>query len=173
MQEFQAAPWSTALKVVSTVATAVLAAVAVLVGGVVPRAAHVPAAFGLALLALPIAIFVFAVLFVVRGYALDGATLHVERALWRTTIPLRGLTRAWHDPNAMSRSLRIFGNGGLYSVTGLFENAALGRYRAFVTDPKSAVVLQLESGVVVVSPAHPQAFLGHLQLVAPGVSVGR
>jgi hypothetical protein len=73
----------------------------------------------------------------------------------------------------MRRSLRLFGNGGLFSITGIFQNATLGRYRAFVTDPKQAVVLRYESRVVVLSPANPDELLGHLELVSPGSVVGK
>ncbi len=42
----------------------------------------------------------------------------------------------------MRGSLRLFGNGGMFSITGLYRNRALGNYRAFVTDLKKTVVLR-------------------------------
>ncbi len=174
MQRFEAAAWPVSLKLVSTVAAVVLLGATGVLYRAVPRGARVPfaAGFGAFVFAVPLGILLVALCFLVRGYELDGTGLYVERLLWRTRVDLGGLTRAWHDPSAMRRSVRLFGNGGLFSITGIFQNAALGRYRAFVTDPKRAVVLRYESRVVVVSPADPDALLGHLTLVAPGAVVG-
>ncbi len=174
MQRFEAAPWPASLRVVSAIATVVVAAVALGLYLGVPRGTRTPFAeeFGTLLAVVPVAILVFALLFVVRGYEVDGATLYVERLLWRTSVPLAGLARAWHDPAAMRRSLRVFGNGGLFSITGVFRNRALGSYRAFVTDPARAVVLRFDARVVVVSPADPGALLGGIAMAAPGAVVG-
>ena len=173
MQHFEAAPWSTALKVVSTLATLLLAAVAIALFHFIPRGTAVPFAetFGTIVLIVPVATLLFAVLFIVSGYDLDRHHLYVQRLLWRTSIPLDGLTRAWHDPAAMRRSMRLFGNGGLFGITGIYQNKTLGRYRAFVTDPRQTVVLQLASRTVVISPAYPQAFLGELRLLHPQIAV--
>ena len=174
MQRFAAAPWPVSLKVVSAAATILLLGIAFGLGRVVPRVTRVPFAgtFGSLLAVMPAAILFGALLFVVRGYEVDGGGLFVERLLWRTEIGLDGLQRAWADPAAMRRSLRLFGNGGLYAITGVFQNQALGRYRAFVTDPKLAVVLRFEKRTVVVSPAHPHALIGQLQLAAPAAVIG-
>ncbi len=174
MQRFDAAPWPVSLKVVSILASTVLVSVTFVLYRVVPRGTRVPFAetFGTLVVFVPLAILLVALLFLVRGYEIDTTGVWVERLLWRTPIGLGGLTAAWRDPAAMKRSLRLFGNGGLYSVTGLFQNAALGRYRAFVTDPKQAVVLRYESRVVVLSPANPDALLGHLGVVSPGTVAG-
>ncbi len=174
MQRFDCAPWPVLLKVVSAIAAAVLAGAAFVLVRVVPHGTRAPLAewFGALLPVVPAAILLGALLFVVRGYEFDEGGLYVERLLWRTPLGLSGPVRAWHDPSAMRRSIRLFGNGGLFSVTGIFRNAALGSYRAFVTDPKKAVVLKYESRVVVVSPADPRALLEHLKTVSPATAVG-
>lgn len=174
MQRFDAAPWPVSLKVVSTIGTVALGGVACVLYRTIPRGTRVPFAetFGTFMPVVPAAIVVVALLFIVRGYEFDGTGLHIERLLWRTPVGLEGLNRAWRDPSAMRRSLRLFGNGGLFAITGIFQNKALGRYRAFVTNPKQAVVLRYETRVVVLSPADPDALLGHLRLVSPGTSIG-
>jgi Bacterial PH domain len=174
MQRFAAAPWPLSLKVVSAVAAVVLIGATFAVERAVPRGTRVPFAetFGSLLVVVPAAILFVALLFVVRGYEVATDGLYVERLLWRTRVGLDGLRRAWHDPAVMRRSIRLFGNGGLFAVTGIYQNRTIGRYRAFVTNPKLAVVLQFESRTVVVSPAHVDALLGELRLVAPGVAVG-
>jgi len=174
MQRFDAAPWPTLLRVVSALASAALVAATVVLARVVPFGTRAPFAqtFGELLSLLPVAILAGGLLFMVRGYAFEGGGLFVERLLWRTPVRLDGLERAWHDPKAMCRSIRLFGNGGLFAVTGIFRNAGLGNYRAFVTDPKRAVVLRFASRTVVISPAEPRALLDHLRTVSPATVVG-
>lgn len=168
---FPAAPWPAFLKATSWIATAVLAAASYAVFKAIPRGTRVPFAetFGTLVAFVPLLIAVTATLFVVTAYEVDSTELRIRRLLWNTRVPLTGLTRAWHDPEALKGSIRIFGNGGLYSVTGLFQNTTLGRYRAFVTDPKLSVVLRLAKRTVVISPADPAAFLQLLPSLVPGV----
>ena len=174
MQRFEVAPWATSLKVVSALGTLVLVGAAFILFRAIPRGTRVPFAetFGTILPAVPLLTLFFALLFVVNGYELDTSGLRVQRLLWSTRLSLAGLDRAWHDPSVMCRSLRLFGNGGLFSVTGLFQNATLGRYRAFVTDPKQAVILHFPSRVVVLSPRYPHAFVGHLHTLIPNLAEG-
>jgi hypothetical protein len=58
----------------------------------------------------------------------------------------------------MARSLRTWGNGGAFAITGRFRNARLGAYRAYVTDTSRTVVLRFRSETVVISPDDPQRF---------------
>jgi hypothetical protein len=91
--------------------------------------------------------------------------LWVQRLVWRTRLPLAGLQSAQLVPDAMQRSLRTFGNGGLFSFTGFYRNRALGAYRAFVTDPHRTVVLRFPDRTVVVSPSEPETFIQDLATV--------
>ena len=159
MTRFDAAPWASRLKVASIAAVALLAVVAAMLWGTLPHGATAPGAIPKFLVLVPPLAIAAALLFVVRGYGIEGDGLEVQRLLWSTRVPLAGLQRAWHDPDAMQRSIRVFGNGGLFVVSGLFRNRALGNYRAFVTNPDHAVVLRTPSRVVVISPAEPRAFL--------------
>jgi hypothetical protein len=113
-----------------------------------------------------------AILFVVTGYEVDHSQLVVHRLLWPTRIDIRGLTRVWHDPAALKGSLRVFGNGGLFSFTGLFYNRALGRCRLFATDPKRAVVMVLPARTVVVTPADPEHFIRAVRGLIPSAQAG-
>lgn len=171
MNRFEAAPWPAALKAMSLLGTAVLAGVSYSMYRSIPSATRVPFAHGVgtsvALVSPLVAL--IAVLFVVRAYEIGPAELRIQRLFWTTRIPLEGITRAWHDPAAMKRSIRVFGNGGLYSITGLYRNRTLGSYRAFVTDSKQSVVLALPKRSVVISPADPRAFLDHVAACCPGI----
>ncbi len=168
-----AAPWPTSLKVVSAIGTAVLVGTGYAATRVIPHGTRVPFAetFGTFVALVPPLVALGALLFVVRGYEVDPGEIRVSRLLWSTRIALDGLTSASHDPSAMACSLRLFGNGGLFSITGLYQNKTLGRYRAFVTDPKRSVVLRLPKRTVVLSPEDPFTFLHQLRSLAPGVEI--
>jgi hypothetical protein len=113
------------------------------------------------LLMLPVA-----ALFVVRSYAIEFNELLIRRLLWTTHLPLAGLQSAEVVPDVMRGSLRLFGNGGMFSITGLFRNRALGNYRAFVTDLKKTVVLRFPKRTVVVSPENPEQFVAEISRFA-------
>src|SRR6185436_1056036 len=121
---------------------------------------------------LPVLIVVLSALFVVRRYTIDGGVLRIRRLLWDTVVPLDSLRRAWSSPEAMRGSLRLFGNGGLFSITGLFRNRPLGYYRAFAMDPKLSVVLDFPDRKVVITPESPERFLEQLRVARPWVTVG-
>lgn len=105
----------------------------------------------------------------VRGYELGAGELRIRRLFWDTRIPLEGLRAIEPDPEATRGSLRLFGNGGLYSYSGLFWNRRLGRYRLYATDPSRAVVLRFERRVVVVSPDKAAEFVRVLRgRISPG-----
>ncbi|MCE1229477.1 MAG: PH domain-containing protein, partial [Firmicutes bacterium] len=97
--------------------------------------------------------------FTVRGYTLTRESLLVHRLGWTTMVPLDDLQSAEFDPFAMQKSLRVVGNGGLFSFSGYFTNKTLGSYRALVTDPLNAVVLRFSNKTLVVSPDAAQTFV--------------
>jgi hypothetical protein len=45
--------------------------------------------------------------------------LYIERLLTDTQVSLAGLSRVWIEPLSSQGSLRIFGNGGLFSFLGV------------------------------------------------------
>jgi hypothetical protein len=95
----------------------------------------------------------------VRGYELAPGELRIRRLLWNTRWPLDDTAHAAVRPRAMRGSWRMWGNGGLFAITGIFSGSGLGRYHAFVTDPARTVVITTRKGIVVVSPDRPQAFV--------------
>ena len=169
---FPAAAWSTSLKVVSLLGTVALCGVSYAAYRAVPVPSGFTHNFGLGVALVPLAVLLGAVFFVVAGYTVEGGQLRVERLVSSTRVPLSGLRRVWVDPGVCKGSLRVVGNGGLFSFSGWFYNRRLGRYRLFATDPRSAVVLQFSDRVVVVSPATPHAFVGHLHHLMPQLLVG-
>ncbi len=161
------APWSKALTFATlSVTVLVLACAAGLIVAIGDPIA-------LSSAATLLAIWVGAALFAVRGYVLSPSALVVQRLLWRTEVSLDGLIRAVAEPRAMSGSYRLAGNGGLFSFSGQFTNRQLGRYRAFATAPRLAVVLELPKQKIVVTPDQPERFLSTLHALYPTANVVR
>jgi hypothetical protein len=168
---FPAAPWPTALKLVSTFGTVALLATAYGAYRAAPLAAGFTRNFGIGVALIPLAVLAGAAIFVVRGYTVIEGELYIERLLSVTRVELTGLRRAWSEPLACKGSFRLFGNGGLFAFTGWFYNKKLGNFRLFATDISRTVVLQLPKRVVVVSPADPQAFIAALRHEHPELEV--
>lgn len=170
---FAAAPWSTLLRAATLLGAGILVAVGIGAAMAIPRDTRVPFAetFGVFVALVPPAIAALSVLFVVRGFEVDRHVLRVRRLLWWTTVPLTGLVRVAVDPALVKGSVRVFGNGGLFSFTGRYRNRELGPYRAFVTDWSRAVVLYVPGRAIVVSPADPAAFVRAVSARFPGVAV--
>jgi hypothetical protein len=155
-EEFFAAPWSTLLTVVSLVSCSILFGVILL--GLVTGGRGNP--FWLVLMvALPLTIVMVTAAFTVRGYILTDNTLYVQRLGWHSKIELNNFVNIEFDAQAMENSLRIWGNGGLFSFTGTFQNQKLGRYQAYATDPARSVIIQFCDRTIVVTPDNPERFV--------------
>jgi hypothetical protein len=89
--------------------------------------------------------------------------LLVQRLGWHSELILKNLVSAECDPEAMKRSIRVFGNGGFFCFAGKFRNKRLGVYRAFATAPHLAVVLRFTDRMVVVTPDNPEEFVKALK----------
>lgn len=147
------APWGRELTALTTISTVMIMMVVMFVWS---RGARITPVLMLGVLAVPLAL-------TVRGYELAPGELRIRRLWWDTRWPLDGAVKAAVRPDVMARSWRLWGNGGIFAVSGRFSNAALGRYRAFVTDFKRTVVLETPRGIVVVSPEHPEQFVAAVE----------
>lgn len=151
------APWGKLLVGMTLFACLICVGVAVLMWSQVGSAEVGPYAAWLAM--LPLAVMVISALFMIRGYVVTADEILIERPLWSTHFARNRLESAVVDPAVLRGSIRLFGNGGFFSFTGVFQSSKLGRYRAFVTDPARCVILRFSDRVVVVSPADPEAFI--------------
>ena len=107
-------------------------------------------AWTLSMVGMPLALLVTSPLFAIRGYAMEDGNLRVRRLGWSSHLELGRVAEVYADPDAMKRSIRLFGNGGsLYA--GCFGTGP-GQYRAFV-HPAHAV--SSAERVIVVSPRDP------------------
>jgi hypothetical protein len=173
VDRFPAAPWSKLLWVATIFTCVLLGSVGYAAWRVIP---HLPSKPGAALVgtlvaATPPLVALLAVLFVVREFALEGRALAVRRLLWWTVVPLEGLKSIAMDAEVLRGSLRVAGNGGLFSITGTFWNRRVGRYRAFITDPSKVVILVTPGRTIALSPADPAAFVDRVRALFPGARV--
>lgn len=167
---FPVAAWPTALKVVSAIGTIGLLAAGFAAYRAIPTPSGFTHQFGLGVALIPVAVLLGALFFIVNGYAIEDDDLCVDRLFTSTRLPLAGLSRAWLEPAVCKGSMRIFGNAGLFSFTGLFYSKRLGRYRLFATDFSHAVVLVFPGRVVVITPEKPHAFIEYLRHRFPNLA---
>ena len=152
MNQFKA-PWGMQLRIASTLSTVLLVGISVYYA--FAAAPNSPKWVGL----LPGVLLAGSLLFMVRGYTITGDTLLVQRLVWSTQLPLARLQSAEYQPLVTRRSIRLFGNGGMSSFTGLYRNKSLGNYRAYVTDLNRTVVLTFPDRRIVVSPDAREEFV--------------
>lgn len=168
------APWPGLLIGISVAGTLALVLASAIGLAVLPPR---PVGPRVALAALPAAVVLGCLVFMVRGYVVTDRELIIQRLGWANRWPLARLESVAVDPQAMRYSLRLWGNGGLFAFCGWFRNKKLGLYRAFATDPKRSVVLRFGSQTIVVTPEDPAAFVEAIQarctLPASGFQTGR
>jgi hypothetical protein len=79
------------------------------------------------------------------------------------------ITKAGRVEKLADRSIRLWGNGGLFAGTGIFWNGTWGIFRAYVTtsDRENMVLVETQSGKVSVSPNDPVEFIAALTKIIP------
>ena len=152
--EFRA-PWGKVLKTTTTMTLGLLVAVA----AAVLAFGNKESTMRMLLVGLLVVILIAALICSVRGYVLTQDAIVVKRVGWRTRLPLAGLQSVTGDADAMQWTVRVFGNGGLFSFSGEFWNRKLGRFRALANDPSRAVVLRYAKRTIVITPHDPQQFI--------------
>lgn len=157
------APRSRSVKIVTTLAIGLIVALNFL--PLLPRA-NVPLAVGVFVLW---GVLLFCLFYSVNGFSIKNGQLLVHRLGWATRFDLVRLSGFEVNPHAMMGSIRLFGNGGVFCFIGFYRNAVIGRYRAYVTDPAKAVVLEFGGRKIVVSPDDPPAFVEALRDATKGV----
>jgi hypothetical protein len=158
------APWSRSLWL--TTAGSVVVLLAVMLTGLFTGPRHF-LVWQLAMVGLPVAVLLSALPFMVRGYVLTERHIEVRRLGWSTLLPLAGLVAVSGEPEGFRGSVRVFGNGGLFAISGWFWNRRIGRFRAYATDPSRVVLLRYQDGKnVVVTPNDVQHFIVRVRTLA-------
>lgn len=156
MSHEYAAPWCRGVVIATSLSTLLLCAVPIIGLNAGP---HELLAWRALMLALPLIALPLGILFMVRGYRATAHGIEIERFGWSTRLPLAGLRRLCADPQALAGSVRRWGNGGFFGITGFYSNPRYGRFRAWATDPARAVVLQFGGHTVMLTPDDPQRFV--------------
>lgn len=149
------APWGRSLKLTTGLCLAIVFGIFLI--GVIVEPKNV-AYWKIGMLWIPAGLLVVSYFFSIRKYQLIESKLFIQRIGWKSTIDLAKLESVQVDRTAMSKSIRLFGNGGLFCFAGIFRNHKLGRYRAFATSPKNSVILQFPKRTIVVTPEDPDGF---------------
>jgi len=92
------------------------------------------------------------------GYAIDEGGIHVLRPIGRKRIAAVDAEAVPGD-GALAFALRLFGNGGVFGITGWFRIRGHGTCRAWVTDTSMMVMLHSEGRTVLVSPLDRERFM--------------
>jgi hypothetical protein len=159
LAEFSA-PWSGSVRRVTAASVAVL--LLLMLMGLVMGSR--PPLWRVAMVGLPLAVLLAALPFTVRGYVLTAGHIEVRRLGWSTVLPLAGLAAVTGEPEGLKGSVRLFGNGGMFGITGWFWNRRIGRFRAYATDPGRVVLLRYRDGrKVVLTPHDVQHFIVRLR----------
>ena len=149
------APWGRSLKLATGLCLVIVFGIFLI--GILVEPKNV-AYWRIGMLWIPGGLLIVSFFFSIRNYQLLESTLLIQRIGWKSTIDLTDLKSVQVDPTAMSKSIRLFGNGGLFCFAGIFRNNKLGRYRAFATSPKNSVILRFPNRTVVVTPEDPDGF---------------
>ena len=157
------APWGRSLKLTTGLCLAIVFGIFLIGVMVEPRNV---AYWKIGILWIPAGLLVVSYFFSIRNYQLKESKLFIHRIGWKSTIDLAKLESVKVDPAAMSKSIRLFGNGGLFCFAGIFRNHKLGRYWAFAWSPKKSVILRFPKRTIVVTPEDPDRFaeMVHAQL---------
>lgn len=170
LAEFSA-PWSRSVRVVTGASLAVLSLI--LLAGLFTGPQELPL-WRVAMVGVPLALLLGALPFMVRGYVLTESHIEVRRLGWSSVLPLAGLVAVTGEPEGLSGSVRLFGNGGLFGISGWFWNRRIGRFRAYATDPGRVVLLRYRDGSkVVVTPHDVQHFIVRVRTLAKMSSEAR
>ncbi|MBI5250617.1 MAG: hypothetical protein HY912_14095 [Desulfomonile tiedjei] len=102
------------------------------------------------------------------AYYVSGAGLTVRFHWGRKTFGK--IVKVSRIEGSVGFTLRLWGNGGLFAGTGIFWNRTWGIFRAYVTtsNRSNLLLLETETGNVLISPANPGDFLDRLELQQSG-----
>lgn len=110
---------------------------------------------------LPWVIIAGAAAYAPRGYRFAGDALHVVRFGPDVVIPFAEIREySPGTPGVLSGTIRLFGCGGLFGYMGLFQNKALGRFKAYMTRTDQTAIVRTNDGTTyVLSPTDVGGFL--------------
>jgi hypothetical protein len=156
------APMSPAIKVVTGLVLAMIAALLLAAGKVGAML------FASAVLS---AVALFCYLRAPVAYAITNDELTVRFRLGQKVFP--GVTGCATLTARPPRGLRLWGNGGLFAATGIFWNQAYGVFRAYLTSARyqDYVLVATRTQKILISPENPAEFVRTWASDAPAAPV--
>jgi hypothetical protein len=155
MQRFQA---SLGRKVV--IITGFVAAILIVVSvSAIANQRDLNRAAQLVLIILPFAALGIGLLFRVWGYDIYEDHIRIRRIVFPVRLPIAQFKSVEKAPELMNRSVRTFGNGGLFGFYGRFWKPGFGKFQAYVTNPENTIALKSDEKMVALSPDQPQNFV--------------
>jgi Bacterial PH domain len=99
------------------------------------------------------------------AYRLDRDALEVVRPIGTVAIPVGSIRSARTTDAWLGLSLGTWpgANGGLFGIYGSFFRTRLGRFTMYARRARGGVVLETQSGTVVVTPDEPARFVEELE----------
>ena len=101
-------------------------------------------------------------LWMIRRFEITNDAIVVRRGLWSNRIALSDIESAELDAHACRGAWKTCGNDGLFAMHGQFRSRRLGKFQAYVTQPRNAIVLRVAGDTIVISPDNPRNFLKEL-----------
>ncbi|TNE33190.1 MAG: hypothetical protein EP349_00035 [Alphaproteobacteria bacterium] len=151
---YAAAPWSLSIKIVTILSSVLLLGLPLFLLGRVPFNASVFVA------TFSWGIWVCCLLTMIRGFTLTTNLLIIHRPLWDNRFSLEAGATAVRDQNMRKGfTLRVLGNGGLFSGSGYYWNKQTGIFRAFISNQHKAVWIKTPNKTLVISPDDPETFV--------------
>ena len=126
MTTHSAPPWGRSLKLTTGLCLAIVLGI-FLIGVIVePKSVNY---WKIGMLWIPTGLLAVSYFFSIRNYQLIESKLYVQRIGWKSKIDLTELNSVQVDPTAMSKSIRLFGNGGLFAsldYSGITSSVVIG-----------------------------------------------
>lgn len=160
---FQSAPWSDGERILVILLSVLFFSVGVamlvlLFVGSVKSEAIKAVLVGDSILAIVFGLMWFCVR--IRELRFENDTLVVVMPLSRRRIPLTGLESIErHELGFQKSAVRVFGYSSISTLIGVFWSKQMGRFTAYVSNRKNAVLLRWAGRCVVVSPEQTSYFV--------------
>ncbi|MBT3983893.1 MAG: hypothetical protein HOE90_21230 [Bacteriovoracaceae bacterium] len=158
------ARWGNALKAISIFCTLVLLSVPIIV--YVAQSAQINATTT-AVSLLSISALIGCIPFSVRGYRVETNELVILRTFHRDFIPIGEITSIEKIERLPKFTLRVFGNGGLFSFSGNYWSKGIGHFKAYVTNFDNLVMVTAAQKKMLISPDQPDELIAQVQKEMP------
>ena len=113
---------------------------------------------GGATVAVAVLVMLLAYLFSVQRYSVDEEFISIVRPIGTIRIP-RSNTRVFRDAKITDGAIRVWANGGLFSIAGLFYSKQSGWLHAYMRNSKVIVAIQHDRKTYLVSPDDANRFI--------------